>query len=171
MGITALRGLRHPLDGYRGRTPAGTAGHAFLFVTYYSDPEDKVPHTPEVCYRQVGTVIRDSRTVTVDTPALLPEHGNITARSLRAEQKSTNGVIVYCFCANGEFYFDRNQVRWAISWPGDRYVYFSKIEAAAPYDAGEDPGPALQRAKTLLGEALSVLLSEHYPRTADLTGP
>ena len=150
------------------KEPADAAGHAFLFVTYYSDPKDKVPHTPEVCYRQVGTVIRDIQTVTVDTPALMPEHASIRARLLAVEQSNTNGVIAYCFCVNGEFYFDRNQVRWAISCPGDKYIYFSKIEAAAPYDAGEDPEPALQLAKKLLSEALPVLLSEHYPKTADL---
>ena len=32
-------------------------GHVELFITYYSDPDSKVAHTPEVCGRQAGDIV------------------------------------------------------------------------------------------------------------------
>ena len=36
-----------------------------LFVTYYSNPRDTVPHTPEVCYRQAGAVVHSVEAIPV----------------------------------------------------------------------------------------------------------
>jgi len=33
--------------------------HMELFLTYYNNPEDKVPHTPDVCSRQAGAVTKE----------------------------------------------------------------------------------------------------------------
>jgi hypothetical protein len=39
-------------------------------VSYYSDPRDTVPHTPEICYRQGGSVVRSIEVVDVEVPGL-----------------------------------------------------------------------------------------------------
>ncbi len=149
---------------------------ASLLVTYYNNPRDKVPHTPEVCYRQQGTDITGVTTDTLETLRLAPENPRIKIRVMRVHQPQPPawGVLAYVFCANGEFCHDREQVRWIIDRPGDRYTYFSKIEASAHYlpDAGPGAGPgagpegmveAMQRAKRLLSEVLPVLIDEHFP--------
>ncbi|HSW45530.1 MAG TPA: exosortase-associated EpsI family protein [Phycisphaerae bacterium] len=151
-----------PTDPALGKDPVT------LFVTYYSDPGDKVPHTPEVCYRQGPTTIERLSTITMETPELGPKNPQIEVRLLTLRQPAASGVILYLFYINGQPCHDREQVRWTIYKPGDRYVYFSKIEAvtAIPHDA--DPTPAIERCKRMLREALPVLISEHYPDDAQL---
>jgi len=148
------------------------AAEAMLFVTYYSDPDDKVPHTPEVCYRQGGAVVEEMRTITLDTPELAPEHPRIDARFLRMSQRggADKVIVVYVFHVNGEFRYDREQVRWLIAWPGDPYSYFSKVEAVVHYPPGADPAIAAERATRLLREALPSLLTRYYPETAIVKG-
>lgn len=158
------------LIGLKDEGRTGPEMQAFLFVTYYSDPKDKVPHTPEVCYRQGGSVVENMTTITLDTPELAPEHPRIQARSLQLRHITGRSAIVYTFCVNGEFRYDREQVRWAIAKPGDPYIYFSKIEAVAQYRQGTDPAIATEWAKKLLREALPILVSEHYPDTAVVKG-
>jgi len=139
-----------------------------LFITYYSDPDDRVPHTPEVCWRQGNTIVKDVSTITLDTPELAPEHPRVPVRLLRMEQPRDHVVLLYVFCANGRFYDNREQVRLAAAWPGPRHVYFSKIEAVAYYPAKADPAPSLARCKKLLREALPVLMQQYYPAKEDL---
>ena len=146
---------------------AGARG-VTLFVTYYSDPDDRVPHTPDVCYRQGGAVIMDLRTITLEVPELPGKDKQIEARLVMARQPQTDRAIIFVFYANGRFYVDRNQVRWSIAWPGYKYVYFSKIEVTAAFPRGAGASEAIARCKKLMREAVPVLLAEHYPRTEDL---
>ena len=78
-----------------------------LFVTYYSDPKDKVPHTPEVCYRQVDTSVESMTSITIDTPGLAPKHPAIDVRRLVLSQQGSKAVILYLFYTNGRTYYDR----------------------------------------------------------------
>ena len=108
--------------------------------------------------------------VTVETPGLAPEHPQIIGRLVTLKQPVGHTKLIYVFCANGEFCYDRERVRWIISRPGDRYIYFSKIEALAHYPPEGDPDAAVRRCKLLLSEALAVLVAEHYPRREQLKG-
>jgi len=65
-----------------------------LFVTYYSDPKDKVPHTPEVCYRQGATSVEKLTTITIDTPGLAPERSTTDVRLLILRQEKSSLVIL-----------------------------------------------------------------------------
>jgi hypothetical protein len=141
-----------------------------LFVAYYSDPRDKVPHTPEVCYRQVGATIRTLTTIALDVPALGPDRTPLEIRFVDLESRGANRIVLYVFCASGEFCYDRQQVRWIVARPGDRHLYFSKIEVVATYQGAGDKERAVGACKRLLGEALPVLVQEHFPDTADLRG-
>ena len=140
-----------------------------LFVTYYSDPRDQVPHTPEVCYRQGGDVVRSIRTISLDTPGLAPDIPEIQVRLLDIDQKNLRIALVYLFCCNGKFYFDRERLRLAIGMPsGDRYTYFSKVEVLTMVTRDETFEDAVGRCKQLLADALPILLTDHYPDTRDL---
>lgn len=147
---------RNPDDGLIG---------ADLFITYYNDPQDKVPHTPDVCARQGGAVVRKMSTVTIETPELGPEHPQIEARLLVLRKPKYNIITIYFFCVEAQFRYTRDTVRWIITKPGNRYVYFSKIEASAYYPIGADAvqDRAIEMCKTLLREAMPILLTDHFP--------
>jgi hypothetical protein len=139
-----------------------------LFVTYYSDPRNRIAHTPEVCYRQSGAVISAMRTTPLDIPELSDEHGTIIARELDIDSYGRRSALVYVFSCNGRFFHDREAVRFAIAWPGDAYTYFSKVEAVTTYRTDEEYDEAIARCKKLLAEALPVLVERHYPGRADV---
>ena len=105
---------------FQERYPEDEAGRShmlLLLVTYYSDPRDQVAHTPEVCYRQGGAVVDEIDTVSVETPGLGPQTLKVDARRLVIDQGGRKKILLYVFCCNGEFYNDREQVRFAIGWP------------------------------------------------------
>jgi hypothetical protein len=138
---------------------------ANLFVTYYSEPRDKVPHSPDVCYRQGGAVIKKMTTIMVDTPQLAPEHPQTEVNMLILQMaEGHEQIVLFCFCVEGEFTCKRDAARWLIGKPGNRYTYFSKIETASSYVPGEDQTKAVDSCKKLFGEALGVLVAEYFPR-------
>jgi hypothetical protein len=134
-----------------------------LFVTYYSDPEDRVPHTPDVCYRQIGGVVTKMTTTTVATPGLAPEQPSVDVREVHVREAAGDVIVLFVLCANGEFCTDRQRVRLITGMSRARHVYFSKIEAVAPLAEHEDAEVAVQRCKRLLTEALPILVKEHFP--------
>lgn len=140
----------------------------YLLVTYYSDPRDKVPHTPEVCYRQVGAVVEKLTTITINTPELAPKSPTSEVRLLILRQPDGYAAILYLFYVNGRLCYDREQVRRTIAWPGDRHVYFSKIEVTAPIADIANPTPAIECCRSLLREVLPLLVKEHFPDDAQL---
>lgn len=136
---------------------------AELFITYYSDPRDKVPHTPEVCSRQAGAVVREMSTIAINMGGLLPEYDQLKVRLLMIELLRRKTVDIYVFCVEGKFKYNREQVRWALGKPGNKHVYFSKIEAAAFYKSDSNSIEAMEISKKLLSEALPILVSEYFP--------
>jgi hypothetical protein len=148
----------------------GTEGQAALYLTYYSNPGDKVPHTPEVCYRQIGGVVRNLSYRQVATPGLGSDVPEIKARTMHLEQVGSRAAIAYCFCANGDIRSDRLGVRLRIAWPGDKYVYFSKIEAVSRFGPDSEAAAAMERSKRLLAEALPILMERHFPPTDIVRG-
>jgi hypothetical protein len=114
-------------------------------LTYYSDPRDTVPHTPEVCFRQIGATIERVDTWTVPTPGLGPNHPEVQARLLLMSYRGEWKALLYVFVSNGEYYNDRESLRWAL-----------------------DPEEAIERCADLLAEMLPVLLREHFPLDEDL---
>ena len=151
-----------------GQQPPDEKSNVLLFVTYYSDPRDQVAHTPEICYRQAGASVEGITTISVETPGLAPETCEVPARRLEIEQNGHKLILVYFFCCNGKFYHDREQLRVAIGWPGDKYIYFSKVEAVTHWPPGVSRTEAMERCQRILGEALPILVNEHFPRNEDL---
>jgi hypothetical protein len=141
-----------------------------LLVTYYSDPRDQVPHTPEVCYVQAGGTIAERGTARVPTPFLGPERPFVEARLLRIQTAAVDEMLVYFFWCNGRPTIDREKVRWWIGFPGPRHIYFAKLEAVSPLGGGGGREAAIDRCVRLLSETLQRLVDHHFPRGSDLSG-
>jgi len=141
---------------------------AELFVTYYNNPQDKVPHTPEVCSRQAGAVVETMSTIEIEVPELGPDHSPIQARLLIIREKNYKMADIYVFCVEGKYRFTRDQVRWVLGIPGNQYSYFSKIEAATVFPLNGDPALALKTCKTILREALPILVTDFLPTKEQL---
>lgn len=143
-----------------------------LFITYYSDPKDKVPHTPEMCYTQSGAVIKETSAITIDSSEFDPKYPQPQGRLLIFDmpKSSSDVVVLYCFFVEGEFRLSRNQTRLVLNRPGNRYTYFSKIEVMSPFLNDKDKAETIERCKTLFYEALSVLLKNYLPEKDQLKG-
>jgi hypothetical protein len=144
-------------------SPVVLPRRAELFITYYSDPRDKVPHTPDVCARQAGAIVRELSAITVDIPSLGPELSPIRGRFVLLEYPTFWTTTIYVFFVEGRFRNSREQVRWDIGMPGNKHVYFSKIDAASHIPVGGDKEQGIEMCKTLLRESLPILLAEHFP--------
>lgn len=144
---------------------------SFLVMTYYSNPQEKVPHAPEVCYSQAGTIVKSMETIQLDVPGLGLEHDQIDARLIQFEQGSWKLYVLYVFVANGEYRYDREQVRLVLGRPGKRYLYMSKVETVIAYqgeDEEVDTGELIEVTKQMMREVLPVLKADHFPADADL---
>lgn len=145
----------------------------FLFVTYYSDPNDQVPHTPDVCARQGGAILKSKSTITFDIPELGPDAAKVTANLLffYEPKYDIDSIYIYLFYVSGKFRTTRDQVRWEIKRPGDKYVYFSKIESdALLYSKYDDRDLVVEECKQLLREAIPVLINKHFPTRQQIKG-
>lgn len=150
------------------RGASGMAGQAYLFVTYYTDPEGSVPHTPEVCYRLLGATIRSVTASVIDLPDTAGLPSRIEVRTIVAEESTSTAIISFVFCANAQFHTQRNEVRLAMGMPGPKRWYFSKIEVVAQAQKGEDPTPVVNRCLRLMTEALPELVGRHFPNSEDV---
>jgi hypothetical protein len=139
------------------------AEHIEFLVTYYSNPRDKVPHTPDVCSRQAGATVRELTTITLDVPGLGAEQNKIKCKCVVLDWEKYSTVVIYVFFVEGKFRHTREQVRWDIGMPGHPHTYFSKIDVVASFPLKGDPTQALDTCKTFLSEALPILLSEYFP--------
>ncbi|MDY7109085.1 MAG: exosortase-associated EpsI family protein [Planctomycetota bacterium] len=138
-----------------------------LFVSYYSDPRDTVPHTPEVCYTLGGAEVRSITPTTFRIPTPDGKTSEVTAKLLDIQTTEARQALVYFFYSNGRYYTDREQVRFALGWPGDKYTYFSKVEAFTVC-LDDDLETAAEHCRQLIRESMPILLRDHFPRPEDL---
>lgn len=139
--------------------------YTFLLVTYYSDPRDTAPHSPDVCYRQAGAIVKQLKTITIDTSNLPGgKPSKIPAYMVVLDiPEGGQHLIIFTYCVEGVFRCKRWAVRWQIGKPGNRYTYFSKIEVAAPFEGEQEFRESVDLCKALLREALYKLVSEYFP--------
>ncbi len=150
------------------KSPSKDLGSSFLFVTYYNDPRDKVPHTPDVCYRQAGAVVKEKTTIQLDIPGISSQQTPVEATLLVLSRAFENRIVIFFFVVEGKFRRTREQVRWVLAMPGNKYCYFAKIEAIASYPKDGDPTGAIEVVKQLLAESMPVLMDQYLPDTGQL---
>ena len=141
----------------------GDPTEGMLLVTYYSNPRDSIPHTPEVCYRQGGAEVTllSPHAMRIEGPGGDTEE--FEARTLDIVRDGRRAALLYVIYSNGRFYHDRERVRLAIGWPGDRFTFFSKIEALVTYGDDQNFDAAVTVAERLLGEGVRELIQGHFP--------
>ena len=149
----------------KNKYPTGGADSGYLLVTYYDNPRDKVPHSPDVCYRQAGGTVKQKTAVSLDIPGI---QGPVKATLLVMDMKLCDRVVVYLFVVEGEFRRTRGQVRWVLGVPDNKYAYFAKIEASFACPSGADPTVAIRTAERLLGESVPILMKEYLPDAGQL---
>lgn len=139
-------------------------GSYALLLTFYNDPEDSIPHTPEVCYRQIGSVVdRMTR-----TKVKMADLGEVDVRVLDISQGPHHLLIVYSIVHNGQAFYEREQVRLAMGIPGDKFTYFTKVEVATEVRRNQTREEALEKACRLLSESFEILREDYLPLDADL---
>ncbi len=141
-----------------------------LLVTYYSDPSSKVPHTPDVCYRQSGAIVEQMESIEIDVPNLPSGEKQVEARQLKLKMPDTGnqGVVIFSFCAEGLLRCTREQTRLVLGKPGNKYTYFAKVEVVAFCLPDADPSSTIAECKRLYSEVMPVLLSEYFPKMEQL---
>lgn len=154
--------------GIKRTQPAKTPSSADLVIAYYSNPQDKVPHVPDVCYRGQGAQIKKMTRISLEASTPAGRTIPFDARFMIFQWPGYNEVVMYCFCAEGHLRYSREQVRWIIGKPGNRRTYFSQIKAGVFYPLGGAPDQAVELCEKLLCEATSVLLAEYFPQKEQL---
>ncbi len=151
--------------------PKNNPSRTELYITYYSNPGDKVAHTPEVCARQGGAIVEKLSSITIDVPQLAPDYQEIMARFIIFKETKYYYADIYVFFVENKFKYTRGQVRWTVAKPGNRCTYFSKIETAAVFTDLKDKDKAIQTCIILLKEALPELLASHFPTNEQIRKP
>lgn len=150
------------------KSPSEGQGSGYLLVTYYNDPRDKVPHAPDVCYRQAGAIVKENTTIQLDIPGISSQQTPVEATLLIFDVGREEQVLIFFFVVEGKFRRTREQARWVLGMPGNKYCYFAKIEAGANYPKDGDPTEAIGIAKKLLAESVPVLMDQYLPDTGQL---
>lgn len=149
---------------------------AYLLVHYYvgHGAAPKIPHTPEVCYRQAGNQVTDIGGVDVPVPGLAVDGGDapiISAKYVRMshpqQPENKDICVVYVFCVNGDFLNDREWARIRLAMPWNRAVYFAKIECVTRVPRG-DLDAALETCKTFMARVIPELIRTHFPTADDI---
>lgn len=154
-----------PLDPkWPGRRSASTL--PTLFVTYYSDPDETIPHTPEVCYVQAGSAITSATLAPINIAGR--DDNPERAKRLLIERGDDRRIVMYVLYHNGKVLDDRAQVRLAMALPGADRTYFAKIETVQPITPNVDEAAAERIATQLLEEAIAAVSAEHLPFDDDL---
>lgn len=154
-----------------GSTPKseGQRPDVETLITYYSDPRDQIPHTPEVCYRQGGAIVNSNISTNIEVPDQAGGTRRIGCRLLDMQQPGCRVALLYVFCCEGEFYDSRETTRLAIAMPGNRYTYFMKVETMVFMGAYDEFDSSVARSKRLMCEVVAALVRDHLPTNADLT--
>jgi hypothetical protein len=142
---------------------------ANLFVTYYSNPKDKVAHSPDVCYRQAGAIVKKMTPIALEISLEEDPSLKVPAKLIIFEMPSgKQQVVVFTYCVEGIPADKRWKVRWQIAKPGNRFTYFSKIESTVAFTGEEELNDAVDLCKLLLSEAIAALIADYFPSKEEI---
>ena len=151
------------------REPEGSPFKRILvFVTYYTGDEYTVPHTPEVCGAGGGALpkIKGIMPIKVSGVGAKDDIINVKMLELTSPQQSAYmQKVAYFFSANGDYLYDRNQVRLRMNALRDKYAYFAKIEFSVfgPVDDLTDEA-MLEKVERLSRRLVPELVKNHFPK-------
>lgn len=153
------------------RPPADPARVADVFITYYTGQPDMVPHVPDECYLAGGyDRVAPPETVSVSVPGVGAPGDEIPVRLVQFESREGRDrqTVLYFFHANGEYCTTRNEVRFKLANPFERYAYYAKIEIKFSDDPEgmrrprmADKRESVAALGPLLSRLMPVLLADH----------
>lgn len=134
-----------------------------LFLTYYTNVQDQVPHVPEECYLQGGQVSAGDASLEFHIDSL---NEDIAVRRLAffaPKQVESKEYVYYTISVNGTFHSGRQTARWKMGDSADTHLYYSKVEIKFS-DRTESEIPELdRRASDLMNSTIRVLFEDHWP--------
>lgn len=146
----------------------------YLQAYYYSTDgrPPAIPHTPEVCYRQLGHHVSSIQATMIDVELEDGSNLAVPAKYMKLTQKSMGQsrdcCVLYTFCVNGEFLSDREPARLKIAMPWNRAVYFVKIETIASVPRDGDFQAAFEAARSIVAQAIPEMIAKHLPNAEDI---
>ncbi|MCZ6682949.1 MAG: hypothetical protein O7B26_07175 [Planctomycetota bacterium] len=145
---------------------------AYLSVYYYTKTGDEstllIPHTPEICYRQLGNQVTELGSMRVPMPGGDTIKAKYVRMSHPTDVANKDICVAYVFCVNGRFHDDREKARAHLALPWIRAVYFSKIERVTRVPEPHRLNEALEACKQILAAAVPELLQTHFPTRSDI---
>ncbi len=135
-----------------------------LFLTYYTNVQDQVPHVPEECYYQGGMIKTDDEAQSWTLSALPGEE--IAVRRLgfaRRDRPDANSLVYYTINVNGMFFADRQDARFKLKSFNETHLYYSKVEIAFQGYSKDDLEVLDERARELMDITVKELFDEHWP--------
>lgn len=139
-------------------------GRVSLFLTYYTNVQDQVPHVPEECYYQGGSVKTGDETQGWTLDALPGEE--ISVRRLeftRPDQPDANSLVYYTINVNGMFFAGRQGARLKMKSFNETHLYYSKVEIAFHGYTQDEIEMLEKRAAELMDITIAELFEAHWP--------
>ena len=87
-------------DTYLRRDYSSRSGRASLYVAYYGNVHDAVPHGPTICYPSAGWATRKSELLAL--PSKTPGLGELQVQKLLYERDFAQVAVLYWYAANRE---------------------------------------------------------------------
>ncbi len=141
----------------------GKDGRVSVFVTYYTDIQDQVPHVPEECYFQGAFTPGDNDTLTMRLDKLEREIQIRRLSFYAPKQTSKQSVVYYTICVNGDFYASRTPVRFRMGDRKETHLYYSKIEICFQGKRNQDVANLDERARLVMDRVIAELVNTHWP--------
>jgi len=135
-----------------------------LFLTYYTNVQDQVPHVPEECYYQGGLIKTGDETQAWSLDALPGEE--MAVRRLEftnPDQPDANSLVYYTINVNGLFFAGRQGARLKMKSFNETHLYYSKVEIAFHGYTQDEVKRLEERAQELMDISVAELFAEHWP--------
>ena len=144
----------------------------FLFITYYTGINDRIPHVPEECYFGAGNTVKRYIDAYANIPAADDAERDVKYRMIEFIGQSQSVwygskpfYVSYMLNVNGNYAANRTEARniMATNLFG-KYSYFAKIEWRFSGKSLPPDNEQVQAAsKKLLGVLLPKLEANHWP--------
>ncbi|MHC4442451.1 MAG: exosortase-associated EpsI family protein [Planctomycetota bacterium] len=149
------------------KKPNSPDNYIHLFITYYTDKPDQVPHVPEACYLGSGYLVKEVSNIKVPIPALGDDF-TILVKLVEFERTgllgSSKRIVMYTFNTNGQFCASPYTVRHIVGNPKTKHAYYSKLELSfGNNDMAPTKEEAIKAGTRFLQILVPVLVQNHWP--------
>ena len=134
-----------------------------LFITYYTNVQDQVPHVPEECNPQAGLVAAGDDTLEFRIDAIDQAIPVRRLAFLPKKEVRAKNVVFYTINVNGTFHAGRQTARFKMGDPFDTHLYYSKVEIMFPGREDANDPELVRRATELFNASIGVLFEDHWP--------